>query len=305
MKHRFSIITFILCSFYFQNIFSQVNPSFDIFKADVYRMPYVDVKKGYNKKNVEDYKLLGNIEWNELNIPQRHYKDLLPGINKETLVCMIFKSSMTIPQDGCYTFSLNSDDGSRLWISDDLIIDNDGEHGMREKTDTIILEKGTYPVKVWYYQAYPDKCGIVLKANYTEKCNATKTVSKPENNITATRPTIPQEPIILQGQFLFDSNKSQLKEEILSTLDALCKQVKESLPKKITIIGHTDNLGSRNHNLKLSDERATTIAQYLMQKLNLPDIQYSIRGMGEEFPISSNETESGRAENRRVEIILE
>lgn len=301
MKHSLSIITFILCSFYLQNVFGQTDPSFDSFKGEVYKMPYIDAKKGYDKKKVDGYTSIGNVEWDELNIPEQDDRDLLPGINKKNLVCMILKSSMTIHQDGCYALSLSSDDGSILWIADELVINNDGEHGMREKTDTLLLKKGIYPIKVWYYQAYPDKCGIVLKANYTEKYNTTKTISKLEK----IQEKAAQKSIVLQGKFLFDTNKSNIQKEAFPILDSLCNDIKDVLPKKITIIGHTDNVGKSEYNLSLSNKRAATITQYLMQKVNLPDIQYMTQGMGKKDPISSNETEKGRTKNRRVEIILE
>lgn len=79
---------------------------------------------------------------------------------------MILHSDMTIPQDGCYEFDLESDDGSMLWINGEELINNDGGHKMKSKRDTSNLRLGTYKAKMWYYQGMPDKLGLIFKAKY-------------------------------------------------------------------------------------------------------------------------------------------
>ncbi len=62
-----------------------------------------------------------------------------------------------IPKDGVYTFTTSSNDGSRLFISDLLVVDNDGSHGVLEKSGQIALAKGHHPVKLRYFQAGGEK----------------------------------------------------------------------------------------------------------------------------------------------------
>ncbi len=57
-----------------------------------------------------------------------------------------------VPETGVYTFYTSSDDGSRLWIGDSLVVDNDGPHGMTLKQGAIALEKGFHPIRVGYFQ---------------------------------------------------------------------------------------------------------------------------------------------------------
>ncbi len=66
-----------------------------------------------------------------------------------------------IPEDGLYTFYLSSDDGSRLYINDSLVVDNDGIHAMGEVSGKVALRKGFHKIKVLYFEA---KFGQGLKA---------------------------------------------------------------------------------------------------------------------------------------------
>ncbi len=66
---------------------------------------------------------------------------------------MVFKGFLEIDQSGEYTFSLISDDGSKLFINNNLIIDNDGRHGAIEKSGSVVLNKGRHPFEVQYLQS--------------------------------------------------------------------------------------------------------------------------------------------------------
>ena len=71
----------------------------------------------------------------------------------------------------------------------------------------------------------------------------------------------------------------------------------------VDVNGHTDSTGDDNHNYRLSERRALSVANYLTSQGNDPR-RFSVLGFGETQPIASNSTESGRAQNRRVEIQL-
>jgi outer membrane protein OmpA-like peptidoglycan-associated protein len=72
----------------------------------------------------------------------------------------------------------------------------------------------------------------------------------------------------------------------------------------LTVVGHTDNVGSNDYNQKLSERRAHAVAQYLAGK-RVDPIRLAVSGKGEAQPIASNNSESGRQANRRVEIYVE
>ena len=77
--------------------------------------------------------------------------DLSPSTRKEYFG-ILFQGYITVPEDGLYRFHLASDDGSRLYIGDELVADNDGLHGSTEVMGRIVLEKGTHPIRVEYFQ---------------------------------------------------------------------------------------------------------------------------------------------------------
>ena len=77
--------------------------------------------------------------------------DLSPATQKEYFG-ILFKGYISVPEDGLYRFSVVSDDGSRLYIGDELVVDNDGLHGPAEITGQIILEKGTHSIRVDFFQ---------------------------------------------------------------------------------------------------------------------------------------------------------
>jgi len=70
---------------------------------------------------------------------------------------MRFTGYVKAPRRGQYTFHLSSDDGSKLWIGDKLIVDNSGMHSVQEKTGSILLGLGHHPITVEYFQGTGDK----------------------------------------------------------------------------------------------------------------------------------------------------
>lgn len=117
---------------------------------------------------------------------------------------------------------------------------------------------------------------------------------------------IPLEPIeanakvILKNVF-FDTKKTDLKPESVSELDDVVRLLNENPNMKIQISGYTDNIGTPADNLKLSTGRALSVVNYLLYKSVRKD-RLTYKGFGEANPISSNDTEEGRAMNRRTEL---
>ncbi len=108
---------------------------------------------------------------------------------------------------------------------------------------------------------------------------------------------------ILEGvNFLVGSAK--LTGEAKSILNTVAKNLNEYPNIRVTIIGHTDNVGDAARNKRLSEARALAVAEYLAsQGVDPSRMRYA--GKGEEEPIASNATQAGRAKNRRVELIAE
>ena len=71
----------------------------------------------------------------------------------------------------------------------------------------------------------------------------------------------------------------------------------------MVVEGHTDSVGAESYNLNLSERRASAVKDYLVSLVSLKGKKMESRGWGETRPVASNETDKGRAKNRRVEII--
>lgn len=106
--------------------------------------------------------------------------------------------------------------------------------------------------------------------------------------------------VVLKNIF-FDTKKYEIKTESTPELDKLVQLLKDNPTLKIQISGHTDNIGKPEDNLKLSNNRAQAVVQYLTSKgINVLRLIY--KGYGATQPIESNTTEEGRAKNRRTEV---
>ena len=102
---------------------------------------------------------------------------------------------------------------------------------------------------------------------------------------------------------LFDTGKSSIKAQSAAVLGDIIKILNEYPTAKFTVEGHTDSVGSESLNQRLSDSRANSVKEYLIEN-GIDAFRLSALGYGESKPIDSNKTSKGRANNRRVEINL-
>ncbi|MDJ0654734.1 MAG: OmpA family protein [Xanthomonadales bacterium] len=105
------------------------------------------------------------------------------------------------------------------------------------------------------------------------------------------------------GDVLFEYGESRLKQESLQNLDRLVGFLEQYPDNTISIEGHTDSRGSEQFNLDLSQARADSVRRELINR-GLPAARLQAVGLGEEFPVASNDNDPGRQQNRRVEIII-
>jgi outer membrane protein OmpA-like peptidoglycan-associated protein len=102
----------------------------------------------------------------------------------------------------------------------------------------------------------------------------------------------------------FDFNKSLIKPAYFSLLDEIALVLKETLPGiDVVVAGYADSTGPERYNKGLSSRRAKAVGQYLAAKHGILEGRMIIKGYGEDAPIATNVTESGRSENRRVELV--
>ncbi|WP_325810156.1 MULTISPECIES: OmpA family protein [unclassified Cocleimonas] len=103
------------------------------------------------------------------------------------------------------------------------------------------------------------------------------------------------------SNFAFDSDK--LSDKARGELTSFAQTVKSSnvTPNNVTVVGHTDSIGAKAYNQKLSERRANSVANFLAAQ-GIDRGVMKVSGQGEMNPVASNKTKSGRAENRRVDI---
>jgi len=107
----------------------------------------------------------------------------------------------------------------------------------------------------------------------------------------------------MPGHITFETGSSAISADFYRVLNSIAKVFNEYEKTYIDIYGHTDSVGSSSYNMHLSQRRADAVSRYLQTRGVLSQ-RLLTRGMGEDYPIASNNTAGGKAQNRRVEIKL-
>jgi OOP family OmpA-OmpF porin len=144
-----------------------------------------------------------------------------------------------------------------------------------------------------------DKCSSTPKGT---KVDATGCPAPAEPPPPPPAPVIPEshQPLVLEG-VTFAKNSADLTPESSVVLDRVAASLKEHPEVRLEIGGHTDSNGSPEHNKQLSEARAASVRTYLVNK-GVPGGQLTTKGYGSQRPVADNNTDAGRALNRRVEL---
>ncbi|MES2619040.1 MAG: OmpA family protein [Bacteroidota bacterium] len=126
-----------------------------------------------------------------------------------------------------------------------------------------------------------------------------------ENNVPGAKVERVGEGITVEfnSKILFDVNKYELSSDATANLSKLVTILNEYPDTDIEVQGHTDNTGSDSYNKTLSKQRATAVSNYLTSK-GIKTDRINIKGFGENAPKYENDSETGRANNRRVEFMI-
>ncbi|WP_295421866.1 OmpA family protein [Sulfurovum sp.] len=158
-------------------------------------------------------------------------------------------------------------------------------------------------VKFHYWRsgkAYGVLFSNVVISSYSKK----EEVPKPESFGINVKEDSTSFNLSIPEKVLFDFNKFFLKAEAKKALDSVAYFINHNSVKKIKIFGYTDNIGSKDYNLKLSIKRAMSVANYLVDCKKINKAKIEVKGLGERNPIVPNNSDEHRAKNRRVEIKL-
>ncbi|MBX3155116.1 MAG: OmpA family protein [Deltaproteobacteria bacterium] len=154
------------------------------------------------------------------------------------------------------------------------------------------------PVSSWAAPAY--ECVAMI-----QPVAAPEPAPTPEPTPEPPPPPPPkEEKIELRGRVEFDTNSDVILPAGKPILDEVAKVMKDH-PEilKVEVQGHTDTDGTHDYNVKLSDRRAASVRRYLESKGIASDRMVS-KGYGPDKPIASNDNDAGKADNRRVEVII-
>jgi outer membrane protein OmpA-like peptidoglycan-associated protein len=158
----------------------------------------------------------------------------------------------------------------------------------------VVFQKGSN------YEILATREGYFPTSDYI-KLDSLETFGEITKNLYLTE--IKKGEVIRLNNIFFDFAKASLKEESFYELDRLVDLLVKNKKLRIKISGHTDNKGSESYNTKLSNERAQSVVNYLVSK-GIDVARLEFEGYGPSKPVDTNDTEEGRANNRRVEFTI-
>jgi len=187
--------------------------------------------------------------------------------------------------------------GNRVCISSILI--GDDPHGEK------VLKKITEVGQCGYFAKASDLISPAVMRNYVYNVLGIKKIISKTCPVCAAHKMDACAKVPTVSVVYFDYNQTQIKSQFYPILNKLGHCLSKCNKKRAIIGGHTDSIGSKKYNLKLSLRRAEAVRKYLLSHFRLIPRQLVIVGYGESRPIADNCTPQGRAKNRRVEIILQ
>ncbi|KGQ20277.1 Cell envelope biogenesis protein OmpA [Lysobacter dokdonensis DS-58] len=218
---------------------------------------------------------------------------------KISMIAGVVATGLALAASGCatYTGQTNAPDdpnrtqrgaliGAAIGVAAGLLTGDDAV----ERRQHALVGAGVGALAGGAVGAYQDKQEAELRRNMA---GTGVDVVRQGDNITLNMPS----------GITFDFNSSTLKPEFGGVLDKVSQTLTQYNQTVVEIAGHTDSVGTDQYNQALSERRANTVAGYLGSHGVLQQ-RMIVVGAGETRPIASNDTDSGRAQNRRVEITL-
>jgi len=159
--------------------------------------------------------------------------------------------------------------------------------------------------------AQQDRDRILLQARERETQNAQTQAAVAQTELAGARQELADLQakqtdrglVLTLGDVLFDTGRATLKPGADRTIERLAQALKDNPNTRVMIEGHTDSVGGDEYNMALSERRAEAVADALRFR-GVPADRYEAKGLGKDFPVASNDTQAGRQQNRRVEIVF-
>ncbi|WP_420124884.1 OmpA family protein [Longimicrobium sp.] len=259
-----------------------------------------------NSETLPDFSRLrpqGTISTTVLNIQPQSFTVGFPGVtNRFEWFAIDYQGRIMLPQAGTYAFRLTSDDGAKLFIDGELVIDNDGIHGPGAIDGEAELAAGLHDVRVQYFQGPREEVALILEWGPDSDnlrpldfaALAPAQFRREGNRLRAE----------MSGGVLFATNSAQLTPAAVTLLGEIKRTMIDPHPNgRITIDGHTDDVGADAANQTLSERRAQSVVAWLTAQ-GVPAARMQATGHGETQPKVPNTSDRNRAQNRRIEITV-
>ncbi len=233
------------------------------------------------------------------------------------------------PKAGKYTLILEADDGVRLSLNSYRLIDEWREQSLgRFSAEVHLKGEQIYDLQLDYMQVSGAKATVRLKWKYENEAeelipqkylfadyyrkpikpevtvetneNLTAAIAVTNNKSDDASELLKKKKVTL-NHISFEKGSAVLNKESFTELDQFAKLLKENPNLRIEVAGHTDDVGEAGANLRLSKNRATAVANYLISK-GIDEKRIIANGYGSKEPLIENFTEEDRMKNRRVEI---
>ncbi len=180
----------------------------------------------------------------------------------------------------------------------EALVDNSPDKQAIYQLDSLLLEKSNQTNS----QLLADEIKKSIAISDTIDINKDEPVLSFKEDIA-----LPSGPSVSSNTFYPSYNNSDLilDEDLISYADKLKTLLKENPEKKVTIIGHTDNVGDAQDNFRIGLKKSRQIKWYLTARRGIPRKKVTATSRGEEEPIESNNSKWGRKKNNRIEIIVD
>ena len=261
--------------------------------------------------DLEELKPQGVIYTDRLDVPTRDFSEGFPGVtDRFEWFGLVYTGRFQIVKRGEYKWRLFSDDGSRLWIDGKEIIDNDGIHGSDSVEATTTLDPGPHDIRIWYFQGPATEVSLQLFVGPPGGAERIFAMGDFAPGLTAAAKKLDAQAtpdgirIRMEAAILFDTAKSELKAEAHDTFLALSEIIRSYPSSVVRVLGFTDAVGDDAYNVKLSEARAVAVKTALVAAGPPSTVRFETQGFGKSRPVAPNDTESGRAKNRRVEVFI-
>jgi hypothetical protein len=234
--------------------------SLSAFHGTVYEMPEYSDNKGF-KEGIEKFDSIGHIILPKLNF-RPDYPDVhFPSFELKDRFAFTLNANLKIIKEACYRLTLVSDDGSLLWIDDELSIDNGGMHPWKMSRDTLALSIGEYDLRLWYYNAV-GPCGLAIKIDSVDSSFCKASI---EDLVTC---------------ISFDENEYLIDKENKEKINSLVTNLSDN-GYKISVTGYADSIGTQAYNELLAARRANSVKKYLGEFLSFPVDSFEMSNGGE------------------------